>query len=85
MWEVATHPDIVSIMNLLPISHIFGSGGWIMILFFGVALFLLSREVLAWYWKINKIINLLEKIEENTRPVDKKRVGDEDLERVISR
>ena len=31
-----------------------------------LALFIL-REVLAWYLKINKVIQLLEKIEENTR------------------
>ncbi|MBU2103963.1 hypothetical protein KJ848_03015 [Patescibacteria group bacterium] len=31
-----------------------------------LALFIL-REVLAWYWKINRVIQLLEKIEENTR------------------
>lgn len=35
-----------------------------------LALFIL-REVLAWYWKINKVIQLLEKIEENTRPGSK--------------
>ncbi len=31
-----------------------------------VALFIL-REVLTWYWKINKMVDLLEKIEKNTR------------------
>jgi hypothetical protein len=25
------------------------------------------REVVTWYWKINKIVDLLEKIEKNTR------------------
>lgn len=34
--------------------------------------FFIIREVIMWYWKINKIIDLLEKIEENTRPVGKK-------------
>lgn len=35
----------------------------------GVAIFifLLLREIFTWYWKINKIISLLEKIEKNTR------------------
>jgi hypothetical protein len=33
---------------------------WLLILSF------LLREVLAWYWKINRIIKLLEKIEQNT-------------------
>jgi hypothetical protein len=32
-----------------------------------VFFFLLIREVLTWYWKLNKIARLLEKIEENTR------------------
>ena len=38
------------------------------ILAFGVViiLFALGRELLAWYWKINDIIKLLEKIENNT-------------------
>jgi hypothetical protein len=29
--------------------------------------FLLIREFVTWYWKLNRIVNLLEKIEENTR------------------
>lgn len=33
-----------------------------------VILFFLLREILTWYWKINKQIELLEKIEQNTRP-----------------
>lgn len=33
----------------------------------GVLTFLALREVVTWYWKLNKISNLLEKIEENTR------------------
>jgi hypothetical protein len=32
-----------------------------------IFLFLALREVAAWYWKINKIVALLEKIEVNTR------------------
>lgn len=32
-----------------------------------VLFFLLIREIVTWYWKINRIVNLLEKIEENTR------------------
>ena len=30
--------------------------------------FLLVREIITWYWKINKIVSLLEQIEKNTRP-----------------
>jgi hypothetical protein len=33
-----------------------------------ILLFLAIREILTWYWKLNKISSLLEKIEENTRP-----------------
>lgn len=33
-----------------------------------IVIFVALREVLTWYWKLNKISNLLEKIEENTRP-----------------
>ena len=32
-----------------------------------VVFFFLVREVLTWYWKINKVVNLLQRIEENTR------------------
>jgi hypothetical protein len=28
---------------------------------------LLIREIVTWYWKINRIVSLLEKIERNTR------------------
>jgi hypothetical protein len=33
-----------------------------------VLIFLLTRAVMLWYWKIDRIVSLLEKIEENTRP-----------------
>lgn len=36
-------------------------------MFFILAGFVLIRELITWYWKINRIIELLEKIEENTR------------------
>jgi hypothetical protein len=29
--------------------------------------FVVARELITWYWKINRAIELLEKIEENTR------------------
>ncbi len=32
-----------------------------------LGLFLVLREVVAWYWKINEALELLVKIEENTR------------------
>ncbi len=34
---------------------------------FLVCVVLLFREVFCWYWKLNSIQKLLEKIEENTR------------------
>ena len=34
----------------------------------GIVLFVLGREIVAWYFKTNKIIAILERIEENTRP-----------------
>jgi hypothetical protein len=39
------------------------------ILVIGVAIliFIIFREVITWYWKINKIVSLLEQIERNTR------------------
>jgi len=30
-------------------------------------LFLLFREIVTWYWKLNEIVNLLKEIRENTR------------------
>lgn len=32
-----------------------------------IGIFLLLREFWCWYWKINERVNLLRKIEENTR------------------
>ena len=32
-----------------------------------ITLFLIGREIVTWYWKINKIIRLLDRIERNTR------------------
>ena len=39
------------------------------LLFLGllILLFLICREILCWYWKINKALVLLQKIEKNTR------------------
>ncbi|MDP3954367.1 MAG: winged helix-turn-helix transcriptional regulator [bacterium] len=35
----------------------------------GVALFLLLRAFWLWYWKVNRMEELLRKIERNTRPI----------------
>jgi len=33
----------------------------------GIVIFFVLREVFMWYWKINKIVALLEEIKENTK------------------
>lgn len=40
---------------------------FVMYIPFAILIFFALREILTWYWKLNKISNLLEKIEENTR------------------
>ena len=47
------------------ISQVFGP--FLMMLAVLIVLFVACREVVCWYLKINKILPLLEKIEENTR------------------
>lgn len=34
----------------------------------GFIVFMVLREFVTWYWKLNRVTELLEKIEENTRP-----------------
>lgn len=42
---------------------------WIIIIVLGIIIiYFILREVRTWYWKINEQIELLKKIEENTRP-----------------
>lgn len=48
----------------------FDYSSFFLILFFGIVLFIVIRELVVWYFKINRIVDLLEDIEENTRPVD---------------
>jgi hypothetical protein len=43
-----------------------------------ILFFLLIRELVTWYWKINRIVNLLERIEKNTR----KEQGDPEKEKM---
>lgn len=35
-----------------------------------IAVIFILRELVTWYWKINRIVELLEDIEYNTRPTD---------------
>jgi len=39
----------------------------VIFIIFGIVIFFVSREILTWYWKLNKIIRLLERIERNLR------------------
>ncbi len=47
------------------ITSIFGPA--IVVLLFLIIFFLVCREVICWYWKINKALLLLEEIAKNTR------------------
>lgn len=56
-------------MNLLQFFGIKSGnffGGVLVFLLFAFAFFLILREIVTWYWKINRIEELLEKIEKNT-------------------
>lgn len=37
------------------------------VIIFFIVIFLMFREVMTWYWKINKIVELLERIDRNIR------------------
>lgn len=39
----------------------------IMFLLIAVVVFVICREVVCWYFKINELLQVLDKIEENTR------------------
>ena len=46
-------------------------GGVVLAILVGLGLFLILRYFWLWYWKIDKVVDLLERIDENTRkPVD---------------
>lgn len=49
---------------------------WVIIIIFGIIiLYFILRELRTWYWKINRQIELLEKIEKNTRPKNNQEEG----------
>lgn len=56
LWALTGLDKIFTLQNILT---------WLVVT---VVVFLVIREILTWYWKINRIVDLLEKIEENTRP-----------------
>jgi hypothetical protein len=39
----------------------------VIFIIFGIVIFFVSREILTWYWKLNKIVRILERIERNLR------------------
>ena len=42
-------------------------GGVVLAILVGLGLFLILRYFWLWYWKIDKVVDLLERIDENTR------------------
>lgn len=58
--------DIKSIFPFLS----FNWADIIFYLFWAFLFFMVIREVLIWYWKLNKITDLSEKIEKNTNKND---------------
>ena len=62
-------------MEILLLSSLKVNENMTVLIYIAVALiiFLIFREVVTWYWKINKIVSLLEKIEENTRAPELKK------------
>lgn len=55
----------MNITSFLPSIHL---SDLLLYLFWGFIFFMVIRELVTWYWKINKISDTLDKIEKNTRP-----------------
>ena len=53
-------------MNFIQYDNLF-SLNFLAFIFVLLVIFFISRELVCWYWKLNKIINLLEQIIENTK------------------
>jgi hypothetical protein len=49
-----------------------------MILLVIVAVFLLIREIVCWYWKLNKIVDLLESIDKSLKGASIESSSDDD-------
>lgn len=60
---------IPKLYHLLGFTHPIEVIPW---LFFTVLIFFLCREFVCWYFKLNRITELLEQIEENTRKEEAK-------------
>lgn len=54
----------MKLFSLSPIESMF------LIVFLVLVFFMVIRELVTWYWKINKITALLDKIEKNTSKND---------------
>ena len=50
-------------------------GGIVIAIIFGLGLFLILRYFWLWYWKIDRIVELLENINNNTTPQSEKKVA----------
>lgn len=48
---------------------------FVVLIIFTIAVFLVMRFLVLWYWKINEIVNLLEKIKNNTDPENNKNIN----------
>lgn len=57
-----------TVANVLPILFI--------ILIVGIFVFLICRELLCWYWKINRTIELLESIDKKLGPASAEKVAE---------
>lgn len=63
--------EVLSKILMETVTDIIESKGLIILLLIiaWLIIWLLVREIKTWYWKINEILVLLKKIEENTRPI----------------
>jgi hypothetical protein len=57
----------MNIFSFFPSIHL---SDILLYLFWGFIFFMVIRELVTWYWKINKITDILDKIEKNTHPKD---------------
>ncbi|MEI6304912.1 MAG: hypothetical protein WCP09_02760 [Candidatus Taylorbacteria bacterium] len=57
-------------MNISSFFPSFSGASILLYLFFAFIFFMIIRELVTWYWKINRITDLLEQIEKNTKPKD---------------
>lgn len=61
----------MNIFSFFPSIHL---SDFLLYLFWAFIFFMVIRELVTWYWKINKIVDRLDQIEKNTRPKDSEKV-----------